>query len=326
VNEDRGEIYLPEDKQKLIAEARRIEFWSLGFLIAIIAVLGFTMSTSQAMKTIWLEDMLSLIPTTAVLVGIYARRWQPDENFNYGYHRTMQIGFLASSVALLGFGLYLIGDSAYSLITAHRSTIQTVELFGTRVWLGWLMIAALVCSIIPPLVLGRIKLKLATELHDKTLYTAAMIDKGDWLSGIAAIVGVVGLAFGYWWADSAAAAFISYEIVHDGWQALKNSTFHLMDMRPTSVDEKEPDEIIEKVQREIEGLAWVRDASLRLREEGDLISGEAFVVPRDEHDLLEKLGQAGQRVKSLDWRIQDFNFIPVSTLETGGNNGEPARS
>jgi hypothetical protein len=53
------------------------------------------------------------------------------------------------------------------------------------VWLGWLMIAALVYSGIPPFILGRMKLPLARELHEKALQTDADINKGDWLAGLA---------------------------------------------------------------------------------------------------------------------------------------------
>jgi cation diffusion facilitator family transporter len=318
---ERGQMHLPEDKQRLVEKAWRLGLWSMAFLVTIIIAVGLTMGSSQAMKAMWLEDTLSLVPAAAVLIGIWARKWQPDERFNYGYRRAVQIGFLAGAVALFGFGAFLLGDSIYKLIIAEHATIQTIELFGTRVWLGWLMIAALVYSIIPPFVLGRMKRPLATELHDKALYVSATIDKGDWLSGLAGIIGILGLAFGYWWADSAAAGFISFEIVKDGWLALRNSTLHLMDMQPTSVDEREPDEVIDKVKQEIGSLDWVRESQIRLREEGDLIAGEAFIVPAVQDGLLARLGEAGERVKSLDWRIMDFNIIPVSSLEPGGNNG-----
>lgn len=318
----RGTTELPPDKAKLVEKSKHIEMWSFGAQVSIIAVLGLVMGSSQAMKTMWLEDMLSMIPTIAVLAGIYVSKWQPDEHFNYGYRRSVQIGFLAGAVALFGFGMFLFGDSIYVLLAGERPTIASVDLFGHRVWLGWLMIAALVYSSIPPMILGKLKRPVATELHDKAMYVSATIDKGDWLSGLAAVLGIFGIALGYWWADAAAGAFISFEIIRDGWKALKNSTFQLMDMRPTSVDEKEPDEVIKKVEKEIQTLGWVRDSSIRLREVGDTISGDAFVVPVNEDGLLQKLGEAGERIKSLDWRIQDFNFIPVSTLELGGNDGK----
>ncbi|MFL6375650.1 MAG: cation diffusion facilitator family transporter [Pyrinomonadaceae bacterium] len=322
---NRGEIHLPEEQQRQIDRARTLLWWSLGFMLSIIIVLAFVMGSSQAMKALWVEDTLSLVPIIASMLGIYFRAWQPDENFNYGYRRAVQVAFLAGAVALFGFGLYLFLDSTYKLIIAEHPSIQTIDLFGSRIWLGWVMIVALVYSIIPPFVLGRMKRTLANDLHDKSLYVSATIDKGDWLSGAAGVIGILGIAFGLWWTDALAAAFISFEIIKDGWEALKNSTLHLMDMRPTDVTDKEPDAVIEKVEHAVTSLPWVEHASIRLREEGDVIMGEAFVVPLDEDHLLEKLGDAGERVKSLDWRIQDFNIIPVSSLQPGGNNGSAPR-
>ena len=63
--------------------------------------------------------------------------------------------------------------------------------------LAWLVdVAALVYSVIPPLILGRMKLPLAQELHQKALQTDANMNKGDWLAGLAGVVGITGVAFG----------------------------------------------------------------------------------------------------------------------------------
>lgn len=317
MSEDNSKYGLPPDKEEKIEKAKRLEWWSLSLLLTIILALGFTMGSSQAMKAMWIEDTLSLVPSTAVLIGIYFRRKRPNERFPYGYRRAIQICFLTGSVALFGFGVYILVDSVLKLVMAHHPSIQTIEIFGTRVWLGWLMIAALTYSVIPPFILGRMKLPLSKELHDKTLHTSASIDKGDWLAGLAGILGILGIAYGYWWADAVAAGLISFEIVKDGFSTLRNSVEQLMNMRPTDVENKEKDPIFDKVQEEINKLDWVKESRVRLREDGDVISGEAFVVPRDEMNLMEKLGQAGERVKSLDWRIYDFNIVPVSSLDRG---------
>lgn len=315
MSENNSKYNLPPEKEEALRRVKRLEWASIFFLGTIILALGLTMGASQAMKAMWLEDTLSLVPTTAVLIGIYFRRKPPDERFPYGYRRAVQICFLAGSVALFGFGLYILIESIYKLIIGEHPTIQTMEIFGQRIWLGWLMIAALVYSVIPPFILGWMKKPLAEELHDKTLYTDASIDKGDWLAGIAGILGIVGIAYGYWWADSVAAGFISFEIVKDGFVSLRNSVEQLMNMRPTDVSNKEKDPINDKVREEIEKLDWVAESRVRLREDGDVISGEALVVPKDERDLMQKLKEAGEKVKSLDWRIYDFNIVPVESLE-----------
>jgi divalent metal cation (Fe/Co/Zn/Cd) transporter len=183
------------------------------------------------------------------------------------------------------------------------------------VWLGWLMIAALVYSVIPPLVLGRMKLPLARDLHEKALQTDADINKGDWLSGLAGVLGIFGIAYGYWWADSVAAGIISFEIIRDGYGDLRNSVEQLMNRRPTDIEGKQDDPVPDKVRQELERLDWVEKARVRLREDGDVLTGEAFVVPRDETNLLDRLKQASDLAHSLDWRLYDINIVPVRSIE-----------
>jgi divalent metal cation (Fe/Co/Zn/Cd) transporter len=225
------------------------------------------------------------------------------------------ISCLCGSLALFGFGAYILIDSVIKLIMAEHPTIQTIELFGQRVWLGWLMIAALVYSVIPPFVLGRMKLPLARELHEKALQTDATINKGDWLTGIAGVLGILGIGLGYWWADAVAAGIISFEIVKDGVFNLRNSVAQLMNKRPSDVESREKDPVPDKVQQELERLDWVAQARVRLREDGDTLTGEAFVVPHDESNLLGRLKQAGDLANSLDWRLHDINIVAVRSIE-----------
>lgn len=306
---------LPRDKREKLDRAKRLEWITIFFMLTIIAVMSLTMGASQTMKAMWTEDLLSLVPPIAFLVGARYMRKPPDNLFPYGYRRAVMIAFLTAAMALLGFGIYIFIDSVLKLVMAEAPTIQTVGLFGRRVWLGWLMIAALLYSIIPPVVLGRMKLPLARELHEKALQTDANINKGDWLAGLGGVLGILGIAFGYWWADSVAAGLISFEILKDGYSNLRNSIAQLMNQRPTDVEGKEKDPVPDKVQHELERLDWVAQARVRLREDGDVLTGEAFVVPRDESNLLERLVQARDVAHSLDWRLYDVNIVPVRSLE-----------
>lgn len=306
---------LPPDKKATLHRAQRIEWVTIFFLITIIVVVGLAMGSSQTMKAMWVEDTVSLIPPTAFLIGTYYRKKTPDDRFPYGYRRAVLIAFLTGSVALFAFGFYILADSIYKLVIAEHPTIQTIELSGRRVWLGWLMIAALIYSVIPPFILGRMKYPLASELHDKALHASATINKGDWLAGIAGVLGILGIAYGHWWADSAAAGIISFEIVKDGSTNLKNSVAQLMNKRPTDVESKEKDPVVDDLQRELERLDWVEKAKVRLREDGDTLSGEAFVVPRDEQNLLDRLKEATDLAASVDWRLHDVNIVAVRRIK-----------
>ena len=306
---------LPLDRELTLERAKRIEWASIAFLGSIVLLMGLTMGSSEAMKAMWVEDLLSIVPSISFLIGIRYRRKPPDEAYPYGYRRAVLVGFLCGAFALFGFGLYILLDAVLKLVKGEHPSIPTTQIFGTHVWLGWIMLAVLVYSVIPPLVLGHMKLPLAEELYDKTLQVSATLDKGDWLSGIAGVAGILGIAYGLWWADGAAAAIISVEIIKDGYQNLRNSVAQLMNKRPSKVESQEKDPVIDKVQEALEELDWVARAKVRLREDGDVLTGEAFLVPRDGGNLLEHLEEARGVAHSLDWRLHDVSMVPVRSLE-----------
>ena len=53
------------------------------------------------------------------------------------------------------------------------------------------------------------------------------------------------------------------------------------------------------------------EAEVRLREEGHVFTGEGFVVPKDQTDLVANIEQATRQVEEADWRLHDFLVIPV---------------
>ena len=114
--------------------------------------------------------------------------------------------------------------------------------------------------------------------------------------------------------ECVARTVISLDILKDGFTNLKHSVTDLMDTRPTTVEHEQPDTAQERVQQELERLDWVQAAHVRLREEGDVLCGEAFVVPRDDHDLMDRLKQAQHIAIHSNWRMYDLVIMPVRTL------------
>jgi cation diffusion facilitator family transporter len=318
-----GQPYrLPPEKQALSNRAVRLEWITILFMLTIIAIVGLTMGSSEAMKAVWIEDVLSLVPPLAFVIGVHYRDRAPTDEFPYGYRRASLVGFMVAAVALLAFGLYILSEALITVVTAEHPTIGTIGLFGQRIWLGWLMVGALMYSVVPPLILGRMKLRIARELHDKTLQTDADLNKGDWLTGIAGVVGIIGVGFGYWWADAAAAILISVEILKDGVENLRNSLAQLMNKRPTNVDSKTKDPVLDRVEDELKRLDWIKDLRVRLREDGDVVSGEVFVVPRDDTDLLNRVEEATNVARRVDWRLHDLNVVPVRSVDNGAERHE----
>jgi cation diffusion facilitator family transporter len=296
--------------------AVRLEWLTLAYLCSAVVAIYLTLGSSQAMKTAWFEDMLSMIPPAAFLVASRVRHRDPNDRYPYGYHRAVTVAFLCAALALFVMGAFLLYEAISKLLAFEHPTIGTVELLGQPIWLGWLMLPALVWSAVPAALLGHAKLPLATALHDKVLHADATMNKADWLTATAAMLGVVGIGFGLWWADAAAAAVISLDILHDGYGNLRTVVSDLMDSRPTTVDHGGRDALPARIERQLRELDWIADVEVRMREEGHVFFGEAFVVPRDEHELPRKIERAVAAALASDWRMHDLVIMPVTDLHT----------
>ncbi|WFE26052.1 cation diffusion facilitator family transporter [Solwaraspora sp. WMMD791] len=307
---------LPPDMAQLHRRAIRLEWWTIGFFVVAIAALALTLGQSQAMKAAWIEDMLSLVPPVAFLVAARFRNRAPNDRFPYGYHRSVSVAFLAGSVALLGLGGYVVYDSLTRLIARERPPIGLIEMFGHQIWLGWLMIAVLIVTMVPAILLGRVKQRIAGQLHDKVLYADAQMNRADWLTAGAAVLGILGIGAGLWWADAVAALVIGGDIVRDGTRTSRSAVANLMDNRPRVVDGSRPHPLHERLLAAVRDHDWVADAWLRIREEGHVFVGELLVVPVADTDrLVERLEELGAFARDFDWRMHDLVVAPVSRID-----------
>jgi cation diffusion facilitator family transporter len=311
---------LPPDLAERQRRAVRLEWVTIAYLVSAVVLMYLTLGQSQAMKAAWIEDLLSLLPPVAFLIASRLRKRGSSEKFPWGMHRSVSVAYVFAALALLVTGGYLFFDSAVKLVLAEHPPIGVIQLFGNEIWLGWAMIVALVWSAVPAVFLGRAKLRLADDLHDKVLYADAKMNKADWMTAGAAIVGVVGIGFGLWWADAVAAIFISVDIVHDGWKNVRAGVHDLMDARPRRHDAREYHPIVERINAEVNGCDWVERGAVRLREEGHVFTGEVMVVPRDDAladgaGLLERLDDLAEHLLSLEWKVYDIVIVPVKEID-----------
>jgi divalent metal cation (Fe/Co/Zn/Cd) transporter len=310
-----GSTELPAQLTATLRKAIRVQWITIGFLVVAIIIVYLVLGNSQAMKVAWVEDLLSLAPPISFLLAVRISRRRPTVERPYGYHRSIGVAHLVSATALVVVGAFLVFDSASVLLKAEHPPIGSVQLFGQVFWLGWLMIGAMILTGIPPVFLGHVKMKLAEPLHDKVLFADAKMNKADWMTAGGSILGVTGIGFGLWWADAAAALFISGSILSDGLTNMRAAIQDLTDARATTFDDAEPHPLIDKVNACLRALDWVQDAGCRIRDEGHVFHVEAFVVPRSGAELsLEALEQARSKVRDLDWKMQDVVLVPVYRL------------
>lgn len=309
-----GRKDLPPEQQRALRSAIRWEVFTIAYTSVTIVVIAFVVGGSQAMKTAWIEDMLSLIPQISFLVALLFIRRPPSRAFPFGLHRVMGVGHLVAGVALLAVGGNLAFESASGLIRGEHPAIGTVRVFGQTIWLGWFMVAVMAVIVIGPFFYGNAKAKLAPVLHNKVLYADADMAKADWTTTVASIVGVLGVGVGLWWLDGAAALFISLGIIWDGYRNARAAVFDLIDQRARTHDDEDVHPLAGDIARALERQPWVREAAVRMRDMGQVFHVEAFVVPRRDRVSATKIDAARRAVADMDWKMQDVSIVVVASL------------
>ncbi len=286
-----------------VKRGERLEWWTLGWMTSVIVIMWFVMGASQAMKAAVIEDILSLVPAFVFLISVHWERKRPNRRFPFGYRRANSLAFMIAATALLSVGGFLAYESISTLVRQEHPSVGGITLFGHTVWLGWLMIAALAYSIVPPLILGHIKQPVAIRIRDKVLHTDALMQKADWQTGLAGIAGIIGIALGWWWADATAALFISLSIIKDAIGALEKAVSELLDGAPRALDSNELSDDATQLIATLK--ARFGKADIRLRETGRYIAAEVDCASPDVIPTAQEL-----MGDDLAWRLASLTFRP----------------
>lgn len=309
-----GREALPGAQREAMDKAIRLEWISIAVLVVTVAFVFLVAGQSQAMRAAWIEDALSFLPPLAFLIAARVIRRGPSKKYPYGHHRSIGVAHLVAATALLVMGAFLIVESAMGLLMVEKPPIGLTVLFGHEVWAGWLMVAAMAVTGVVPVFLGRAKMTLAKTLHDKVLYADADMNKADWSTSLATIIGVLGIGVGLWWMDAVAAIVVALSILYDGVRNLRAAVQDLTDMRAMTFNEKD-EPLIEKIENTARSAPWAAEAAARVRDQGHLFHVEVFVVPREGQDPnVAQLGDLQAALHDLDWKIHDVAVVPVSTI------------
>ena len=152
---------------------------------------------------------------------------------------------------------------------------------------------------------------LSERLHEKVLFVDSHAQKADWMTAAGGMLGIIGIGFGLWWADSVLAILISASIVYDGFTRTRDSMKDLLEETPMTTDNKNLHPLIDEVIETCLGHQWVADVKVRMREQGMFFFGDILVVPRDQACLVDRIAQLHSQVLALDWKIADLVISPV---------------
>jgi len=163
-------------------------------------------------------NSLSDVSTSAlVFVGFRASCKLPSERYPYGYER-------AEDLAGIGVALVIWA----SAIVAGVESATKLLRHGHTTHLGW-GIAAAAVGIAGNQLVARYKLVVGRRIRSATMVADAKHSWLDALSSTGAMLGLIGVALGWGWADAIAGIIVTGFICHVGWEVTSGIGHRLLD-------------------------------------------------------------------------------------------------
>ena len=175
------------------------------------------LSGSVALLGDALHNLSDVSTSILVFVGFRASRKVPTERYPYGYER-------AEDLAGIGVALVIWGSAA---VAAFESITKLLRHGGTG-YVGW-GIAAAVVGIAGNQLVARYKLVVGRRIRSATMVADAKHSWLDALSSAGAMLGLIGVALGWGWADAVAGLVVTGFICHVGWEVTADIAHRLLD-------------------------------------------------------------------------------------------------
>jgi cation diffusion facilitator family transporter len=161
---------------------------------------------------------LSDSSTSALMfLGFRASRKIPSKRHPYGYER-------AEDLAGIGVALMIWANA---IVAGFESVTKLLDR-GSTDHLGWGITAATV-GIAGNHLVAYYKLAIGRRIRSATLIADAKHSWLDALSSAGAMLGLIGVAFGWYWADAVAGTIVTGFICHIGWKVTADIAHRLLD-------------------------------------------------------------------------------------------------
>jgi cation diffusion facilitator family transporter len=241
-----------------------------GLVELVIALL----SGSVALLGDALHNLSDVSTSALVFVGFRASRHLPTERYPYGYER-------AEDLAGIGVALVIWGSA---LVAGFESVHKLLRHGGTG-HVGW-GIAAAAVGIAGNQLVARYKLTVGRRIRSATMVADAKHSWLDALSSAGAMLGLIGVAVGWAWADAVAGIVVTGFICHVGYEVSTDIAHRLL-------DGVEP-EIITTAEATAIAVAGVQHAHARARWTGRTlrVEVEGFLDPDTPLAAADQIGRS----------------------------------
>ena len=197
---------------------RAVAISALGLALTGLVELAIALvSGSVALLGDALHNLSDVSTSVLVFVGFRASRRLPTERYPYGFERAED---------LAGIGVALVIWS--SAVVAGYESIEKLIHHGGTGHVGW-GIAAAAVGIAGNQLVSRYKLTVGRRIRSATMVADAKHSWLDALSSAGAMLGLIGVALGWAWADAVAGIVVTGFICHVGWEVTSDIAHRLLD-------------------------------------------------------------------------------------------------
>jgi cation diffusion facilitator family transporter len=245
-----------------MSEKERVALGSIGASAALTigkTVVGFSTGSLAILS----EAAHSLIDFAATLMTYFAVRIADkpaDKEHHYGHGKVESVSALAETALLFVLSGVVLWEASQRLFGGHGHAVEaTATAFGI-----------IIVSITIDFFRARVLSRVAVATSSQALEADALHFSSDMWSSAAVLLGLVGVRFGYDWADSAAAMVVALFVCFAGWRLGRRTIDTLTDTAPEGVAER-----IAAVARKVRNVVSVE--RVRARKVGPTVFGEIEV-------------------------------------------------
>jgi cation diffusion facilitator family transporter len=207
-----------DDAEERRQANRAIAFSAIGLAVAGVIEMAIALASgSVALLGDALHNLSDVSTSALVFVGFRASRKLPTERYPFGYER-------AEDLAGIGVALVIWASAAVAGVESVTKLVR----HGATTHIGWGVGAALV-GIAANQLVARYKLVVGRRIQSATMIADAKHSWLDALSSAGALLGLIGVALGWGWADAIAGIVVTGFIAHVGWEVTSDIAHRLLD-------------------------------------------------------------------------------------------------
>lgn len=250
-----------DDALEADARGRRALWISLAVLAATALLQGIVVlfTGSVALLGDTMHNVADAATAVPLLVAFGLARRPANSRFTYGYGRAEDLA-----------GLFVVAMITLSSVLAGWEAIDRL-LHPREISYLWAVAAAGVIGFVGNEVVARYRIRVGRQIGSAALVADGLHARTDGFTSFAVVLGAVGAAVGWKWADPVVGLLIAIAILGVLRSAVKQVGARLMDAVDSS--------LVERAQTAIIGTDGVRDVrELRLRWIGHALQADADVV------------------------------------------------